>query len=288
MYTKHANKLAHLAEADQYNLFEQNKRQWEDELPQQEREELYNLIAQEERKYFEKSETDNKTQDNYQLSDDEYIELLKKHPGGITQKDIFNAVKKRNKALQKQEQQENFQKKLDHAKKKMKNMNKTITGHVQRHQKSYKQARDVIVKLVLIFSALTMLFALVFNYITFYKTLVAVSPGLSKFYYAWALLTYTLYIVGGVLWSDAGTRETFFLHPYLFWFISFASLVLMITSFVVEAIVVSEIKEEPKRKSVQICVLLDMVFGIILCVLGVYLSYKMYGCQERYLLECQQ
>ena len=46
------------------------------------------------RKYFEKSETDNKTQDNYQLSDDEYIELLKKHPGGITQKIYSMQLKK--------------------------------------------------------------------------------------------------------------------------------------------------------------------------------------------------
>ena len=165
-------------------------------------------------------------------------------------------------------------------------MNDTVQGHIQKHHKSYKQARDVIVKLVLIGSSLTMLFALVFNYITYYKTLVAVSPGLSKFYYAWALLTYTLYIVGGVLWIDPGTRDTFFLHPYLFWFISFASLVLMITSFIVEAIVVPEIKEEPKKKSVQICIILDMVFGIILCVISVYLSYKMYACQVRYLKNC--
>ena len=56
----------------------------------------------------------------------------------------------------------------------------------------------------------------------------------------------------------------------------------MITSFIVEAIVVPEIKEEPKKKSVQLCLILDMVFGIILCVISIYLSYKMYECAERY------
>ena len=129
------------------------------------------------------------------------------------------------------------------------------------------------------------LFAFFYNYITYYTTLVDLSPGFSKFYYAWATVTYALFIVAGVLWTQHDNRDMFFYRPYFFWFVSFASLVHMITSFAVEAVVVSEIKEEPKKKSVQQCVVIDMVFGIIPCGVSIYLSYVMYQCQGRYALD---
>ena len=159
---------------------------------------------------------------------------------------------------------------------------KKVSEHISKHPKIYTQLKDAIVKLVFISSVFVLLFTFFYNYLTFYKTLLTVSPGLSKFYYSWATVTYTLYIVAGVLWTQTDNKTTFFYYPYLFWFISFASLVHMITSFVVEAVIVSEINEEPKKKSVQLCLILDMVFGIILCVISIYLSYKMYECAERY------
>ena len=154
-----------------------------------------------------------------------------------------------------------------------------ISDHYEKHQEKYERAQKTLIPFIIGGSFIVMILELFYNYIMFYKTMIAVAPGLSKFYYSWALLTYVLYFTGGILFITE--TEQFFYRPYFFWFIAFASFVLMITSFVVEAVAVAEIKEEPKRKAVQIPVVIDMVFGILLCIFSFYFSYSLYECKLR-------
>ena len=154
-----------------------------------------------------------------------------------------------------------------------------ISDHYEKHQEKYERAQKTLVPFIIGGSFIVMILELFYNYIMFYKTLIAVEPGLSKFYYIWALFTYILYFIGAILFYTE--REFFFKRPYFFWFIAFASLVLMITSFVLEGVAVAEIKEEPKRKAAQIPVVVDMVFGILLCIFSFYFSYSLYDCHKR-------
>ena len=161
----------------------------------------------------------------------------------------------------------------------IKNSKKPFSDHYEKHAVKYKRAQKTLIPVILGCSFIVMILELFYNYVMFSKTFIAIEPGLSKFYYSWALLTYIFYFIGYILFYTE--REFFYTRPYLFWFIAFASLVLMITSFVMEAVAVSEIKEEPKRKAAQIPVVIDMVFGIILCILSLYFSYTMYDCHYR-------
>ena len=160
------------------------------------------------------------------------------------------------------------------------NNSTVIRDHFTRHAEKYERAQNTLVPFIIGGSFIVMILELFYNYIMFYKTLIAVEPGLSKFYYIWALFTYILYFTGAILFFTE--RRFFFYHPYFFWFIAFASLVLMITSFVLEGVAVAEIKEEPKRKAAQIPVVVDMVFGILLCIFSFYFSYSLYDCHERH------
>ena len=173
-----------------------------------------------------------------------------------------------------------FKRRLNHLKNKMKTLPKTSSDHYEKHQEKYERAQKTLVPFIIGGSFIVMILELFYNYIMFYKTLIAVEPGLSKFYYIWALFTYILYFIGAILFYTE--REFFFKRPYFFWFIAFASLVLMITSFVLEGVAVAEIKEEPKRKAAQIPVVVDMVFGILLCIFSFYFSYSLYDCHERH------
>ena len=161
----------------------------------------------------------------------------------------------------------------------IKNSKKPFSDHYEKHAVKYKRAQKTLIPVILGCSFIVMILELFYNYVMFSKTFLAIEPGLSKFYYSWALLTYIFYFIGYILFYTE--REFFYTRPYLYWFIAFASLVLMITSFVMEAVAVSEIKEEPKRKAAQIPVVIDMVFGIILCILSLYFSYTMYDCHYR-------
>ena len=109
-----------------------------------------------------------------------------------------------------------------------------ISDHYEKHQEKYERAQKTLIPFIIGGSFIVMILELFYNYIMFYKTMIAVAPGLSKFYYSWALLTYVLYFTGGILFITE--TEQFFYRPYFFWFIAFASFVLMITSFVVEAV----------------------------------------------------
>ena len=162
----------------------------------------------------------------------------------------------------------------------MKQATQLFSDHYDMHREKYERAQKTLLPFILGGSFIVMILELFYNYIMFYKTLIAVEPGLSKFYYIWALFTYILYFIGGILFFTE--RIFFFYHPYFFWFIAFASLVLMITSFVLEGVAVAEIKEEPKRKAAQIPVVVDMVFGILLCIFSFYFSYSLYDCHERH------
>ena len=198
-----------------------------------------------------------------------------------TQKNAVMRQREQQEAQRKQEIQENktFKKRYERARKNMKHVSQSFSDHYENHQDKYERAQNTLVPFIIGGSFIVMILELFYNYIMFYKTLIAVEPGLSKFYYIWALFTYILYFTGGILFFTE--RRFFFYHPYFFWFIAFASLVLMITSFVLEGVAVAEIKEEPKRKAAQIPVVVDMVFGILLCIFSFYFSYSLYDCHKR-------
>ena len=196
------------------------------------------------------------------------------------QKALVEKQIKKQKQMKSERNKEKFKQGYERASKKMKHVSQSFSDHYDTHQEKYERARNTLVPFIIGGSFIVMILELFYNYIMFYKTLIAVEPGLSKFYYIWALFTYILYFTGAILFFTE--RRFFFYHPYFFWFIAFASLVLMITSFVLEGVAVAEIKEEPKRKAAQIPVVVDMVFGILLCIFSFYFSYSLYDCHERH------
>ena len=71
----------------------------------------------------------------------------------------------------------------------MKQATQLFSDHYDMRREKYGCAQKTLLPFILGGSFIVMILELFYNYVMFYKTLIAVEPGLSKFYYSWALLT---------------------------------------------------------------------------------------------------